>query len=80
MCGRFIRILPWNEAHAVLRLNGPAMEPRPRCNAVPSQDAEIVWGDAGGTRQTPTGTFSFQSFWAEIPMTVSTAFAARITA
>ena len=50
MCGRFTQRFSWSDAHAFLRLKGPALNLRPRYNLAPSQSAAVVRSDADGRR------------------------------
>ena len=42
MCGRFTQRFSWREIHALLSLDGPAANLRPRYNLAPSQSAAVV--------------------------------------
>ena len=50
MCGRFTQRFSWREIHALLSLDGPAPNLRPRYNLVPSQSAAVVRTDEGERR------------------------------
>ena len=48
MCGRFTQIFSGGEVRAVMDLDDPAADLRPRYNLAPSQSAAVVRGDVGG--------------------------------
>ena len=50
MCGRFTQMFSGGEVRAVLDLDGPDVEFRPRYNLAPGQDAAVVRGETGGRR------------------------------
>ena len=50
MCGRMTQRFSWREIHALLSLDGPAPNLRPRYNLAPSQSAAVVRNDGGERR------------------------------
>ncbi len=50
MCGRFLQRLAWNDVYALLRMEGPPANLRPRYNLAPSQDAAVVRSENGERR------------------------------
>ena len=50
MCGRFTQRFSWRQIHALLSLDGPAPNLRPRYNLAPSQSAAVVRTEDGERR------------------------------
>ena len=50
MCGRFTQRFTWHEIVALLRLEGPPRNLRPRYNLAPSQDAAVLRLEEGALR------------------------------
>lgn len=66
MCGRFTQTFTEREVHAVLDLNGPAVELRPRYNLGPGRYAAVVRGAVGG-RHLSMLRWGLIPAWAEKP-------------
>ncbi|MDE0096741.1 MAG: SOS response-associated peptidase [Gammaproteobacteria bacterium] len=66
MCGRFTQISSGREVHAVMGLDGPEVDLRPRYNIAPSQNAAVVRNDAGG-RQLSMLRWGLIPTWAKKP-------------
>ena len=50
MCGRFTQRFTWREIVALLRLEGPPRNLRPRYNLAPGQDAAVLRLEDGAPR------------------------------
>ena len=66
MCGRFTQRFSWRAVHALLRLDGPAVNLRPRYNLAPSQSAAVVRSD-GGARRLSMMRWGLIPGWAKDP-------------
>ncbi len=66
MCGRFTQISSGREVHAVMDLDGPEADLRPRYNIAPSQNAAVVRDDAG-RRQLSMLRWGLIPAWAKKP-------------
>ena len=66
MCGRFTQRFSWREIHALLSLDGPAPNLRPRYNLAPGQSAAVMRTD-GGVRRLSMLRWGLIPGWAKDP-------------